>query len=166
MKIFGLIVGDKFIYSRSRYDYKTYSNENGSCFIDGGQPSPRNCIRTGGNILYRATWVEIKDLTLAKLYNDWNLNKNKLGEINIKKVKILDSKDFPDTTSEEWQSQNLMWGTNGKSGKEPTVYKMIHELETDHLEAILATQFQISQFQISPLYKKVIKNILRERKEK
>lgn len=38
----------------------------------------------------------------------------------------------------------MVWGTRGKDGKSPLVYKHICDLDTDHIEAILATQTHIS----------------------
>lgn len=38
----------------------------------------------------------------------------------------------------------LTWGTLGKDGKGPRQYKVLKDLETAHIEAILATQFHIS----------------------
>lgn len=39
--------------------------------------------------------------------------------------------------------ENFMWGTRGKSGQNMLKYKPLKELETEHIEAILATQHQI-----------------------
>jgi len=38
------------------------------------------------------------------------------------------------------------WGTRGKDGKQPLVYKPLKDLDSDHIEAILKTQHQISDF--------------------
>ena len=38
------------------------------------------------------------------------------------------------------------WGTRGKDGRQPLVYKPIKDLDSDHIEAILKTQHQISDF--------------------
>jgi hypothetical protein len=38
------------------------------------------------------------------------------------------------------------WGTRGKDGKQPLVYKLLKDLDSDHIEAILKTQHQISDF--------------------
>lgn len=50
------------------------------------------------------------------------------------------------------------WGTRGKDGKQPLVYKPIKDLDLDHIEAILKTQHQISDF-----YKNVFKEELKYR---
>jgi hypothetical protein len=38
------------------------------------------------------------------------------------------------------------WGTRGKDGRQPLVYKLLKDLDSDHIEAILKTQHQISDF--------------------
>lgn len=38
------------------------------------------------------------------------------------------------------------WGTRGKDGRQPLVYKPLKDLDSDHIEAILKTQHQISDF--------------------
>jgi len=50
------------------------------------------------------------------------------------------------------------WGTRGKDGKQPLVYKLLKDLDSDHIEAILKTQHQLSEF-----YKEVFKNELKYR---
>ena len=40
----------------------------------------------------------------------------------------------------------LHWGTRGKDGQQPIVYKPLKDLDTDHIEAILRTQHQMSDF--------------------
>ncbi len=50
------------------------------------------------------------------------------------------------------------WGTRGKDGKQPLVYKLLKDLDSDHIEAILKTQHQISDF-----YKEVFKEELKYR---
>jgi hypothetical protein len=52
------------------------------------------------------------------------------------------------------------WGTRGKDGKQPLVYKPIKDLDFDHIEAILKTQHQLSDF-----YKEVFKDELKYRFE-
>ena len=39
--------------------------------------------------------------------------------------------------------QELHWGTRGKDGDQPLVYKPLCELNTDHIQAILNTQTHI-----------------------
>ena len=50
------------------------------------------------------------------------------------------------------------WGTRGKDNKQPLTYKPIKDLDSDHIEAILRTQTQLSEF-----YKEVFKNELKYR---
>lgn len=52
----------------------------------------------------------------------------------------------------------LHWGTRGKDNKQPLTYKPIKDLDSDHIEAILRTQTQLSEF-----YKEVFKNELKYR---
>ena len=52
----------------------------------------------------------------------------------------------------------LHWGTRGKDGQQPLVYKPLEDLDTDHIEAILKTQHQLSEF-----YKNVFKEELKYR---
>jgi len=52
----------------------------------------------------------------------------------------------------------LHWGTRGKDNKQPLTYKPIKDLDSDHIEAILRTQTQISEF-----YKQVFKDELKYR---
>lgn len=37
------------------------------------------------------------------------------------------------------------WGTRGRGGRQPVVFKPLKDLDTDHIQAILDTQHQISQ---------------------
>jgi hypothetical protein len=50
------------------------------------------------------------------------------------------------------------WGTRGKDGRQPLVYKPIKDLDSDHIEAILKTQHQISDF-----YREILKDELKYR---
>jgi len=52
----------------------------------------------------------------------------------------------------------LHWGTRGKDNKQPLTYKPIKDLDSDHIEAILRTQTQLSEF-----YKQVFKEELKYR---
>jgi len=51
------------------------------------------------------------------------------------------------------------WGTRGKGGKQPLQWKTIDSLDTEHIEAILATQYHISD-----TLRKVFENELDYRK--
>jgi len=52
----------------------------------------------------------------------------------------------------------LHWGTRGKDNKQALTYKPIKDLDSDHIEAILRTQTQLSEF-----YKEVFKDELKYR---
>jgi hypothetical protein len=52
----------------------------------------------------------------------------------------------------------LHWGTRGRDNKQPLTYKPIKDLDSDHIEAILRTQTQLSEF-----YKEVFKDELKYR---
>ena len=52
------------------------------------------------------------------------------------------------------------WGTRGIDGKQPLVYKPIKDLDFDHIEAILKTQYQLTDF-----YKEIFKEELKYRFE-
>ena len=54
----------------------------------------------------------------------------------------------------------LHWGTRGKDGKQPLLFKALKDLDSDHIEAILKTQHQLSEF-----YKNVFKEELKYRFE-
>ena len=57
------------------------------------------------------------------------------------------------------------WGTRGKDGKQPLVYKPLKDLDSDHIEAILKTQHQISDF-YREIFKEELKYRFDERAEK
>ena len=52
--------------------------------------------------------------------------------------------------------ENEWWGTRGKSGKDPLRWLRLKDLETDHLEAILATQHQIRGTQMEDAVRYVL----------
>lgn len=39
--------------------------------------------------------------------------------------------------------EGFHWGTRGKNGDQPLTYKPLKDLDTDHIEAIIATQFHV-----------------------
>jgi hypothetical protein len=57
------------------------------------------------------------------------------------------------------EGADLLWGTYGKSGKEPLKWKKLGECDTDHLQAILDTQ------PLTETYKTAIQNILQSREK-
>lgn len=46
----------------------------------------------------------------------------------------------------ELRREAFCWGTRGKGGKDPVVFKPLKDLSSDHIEAILDTQHQISDW--------------------
>ena len=73
------------------------------------------------------------------LYEEWNLD---------------------NTSSTTTIKNKLLWGTYGKSGKEPLKYVLLKSCETKHLKMIL------KQANLSELYQVVINEILKDRKPK
>lgn len=66
------------IYSRSRHDFRWCSC--GSCAIDGGQ---KDYIKvTGMDFSY--TTLDLENVSLSDLYNDWSKSINKYGLIQNK----------------------------------------------------------------------------------
>ena len=56
------------------------------------------------------------------------------------------------------EAKKLKWGTYGKSGKEPLRWTTLGRCTSEHLKAILETQFQITD-----QYRQAIKMILERR---
>lgn len=52
----------------------------------------------------------------------------------------------------------IIWGTYGKMGNDPLKYVRLMDCSTEHLEAILRTQYQIT-----PLYRECIESIIEDR---
>jgi hypothetical protein len=59
----------------------------------------------------------------------------------------------------EVAKQNAVWGTYGKSGKEPLHFVRLIDCTTDHLQAILDTQ----EKQTKRAYVEIIKSIIKDR---
>lgn len=57
-------------------------------------------------------------------------------------------------------SNRLLWGTYGRPARHPVRWKQLRDLDTEHLQNILATQRQIPV-----IYSRAIMGILRERAE-
>lgn len=72
---------------------------------------------------------------------------------NIELLMIYDDEPF------ESSMKKLLWGTYGKSGKEPLKYVILFECETDHLNNIIKNMTKISDY-----YKINILHILEYRK--
>lgn len=45
------------------------------------------------------------------------------------------------------------WGSRGKDGKSPLVFKSLKDLDTDHIEAIIETQKQLPEWRVN-IFKK------------
>lgn len=66
---------------------------------------------------------------------------------NIEMLTIYDNEPF------ESSMKKLLWGTYGKSGKDPLKYVKLFECETDHLNNIIKYQTKISDYyKINILY--------------
>lgn len=149
MKILGIIHKDKFIFSRTRHDYRTWNG----VFIDGGQPWINSiCCRT--NSKSPLVWVEIEGITADCLVNDWNLGTDNYGIESIKDVKILSKSKWPKINFFKWKIDNAVWGVYN-SDLQSVTYKLLKDLTSDHLKAILETQ------NISKEYRKIIIKILK-----
>jgi hypothetical protein len=51
-----------------------------------------------------------------------------------------------DTDKFEVIRECFKWGTRGKDGKQPVTYVALKDLTTEHIEAILETQYQIPSY--------------------
>ena len=80
------------------------------------------------------------------------------GEEMPKEASVEDF-SLSETDSFEKVKERLVWGSYGKTGKEELKYLPLYECETSHLKAILKTQ------NVSVLTEKVIKSILKDRKD-
>lgn len=58
--------------------------------------------------------------------------------------------------------KEFTWGTYGINGDQPLVRKPLEILDTDHIEAIINTQFQLPDYIIQVFYKELLvrKNVL------
>jgi hypothetical protein len=150
----------EIIYSRARHDFRNTSDSQG--YVD------------GGNDYFRGSGVKLIMIELsispAELYEDWNKEmgkygfaiKNKNGKLiqSPEFIRIVPTEEFEDKKSFEYKKKYFTWGTYGKNGDQPRKVKMLTELDTDHLEAILDTQSHIS-----PETRLIIESILEDRKK-
>jgi hypothetical protein len=65
--------------------------------------------------------------------------------------RVWEQKDFIelsvyDTDKFEVIREVFTWGTRGKDGKQPVTYVALKDLTTEHIEAILETQYQIPYY--------------------
>jgi hypothetical protein len=106
-----------FLWSQHRHDFVGCSCSNHT-FIDGGQ----DYCRAGGADLSK----------IAKLRDGMTFGITR-GVTVLSQYETL-----------ELLSKHLDWGSYGKDGKGPKVFKKLYELDTDHIKAIIRTQPQIS----------------------
>lgn len=134
MLIEGIIVnGTHFLFSRTRHDFRTYEGHS----IDGGQFDYSRVSWPQGEPP-KFVWAILHNVTYADLYNDWNLRQNKFGIHKLSEVEIIDEQDprKPELLA-DLKDQEHIWGTKGIDGDQPTTYKLIRDLDTDHLINIL-----------------------------
>ena len=125
----------------------------GKLMADGGQPDTplyAGYTRFGNG---KTLWAQVPE-TYAELVTDYKAGK-KIGIWELKNIKKTVE---PDTTTQAWYREHTIWGTRGKNGDQPLKYIRLDMADTDHLEAILATQPQISQ-----VTRRLIETVLKER---
>lgn len=97
--------------------------------------------------------IERIDLILNKLKEIWLKDPDKsftellLTELNLN-VNILNSDSDVMEQLGFKSRESLMWGTFGKSGKDPIKYIFLKDLESDHIKNILESQFQLAYGQL------------------
>jgi hypothetical protein len=141
------------VASISHYDYREFED----IMADGGQPYT---FDYAGYSRFRGTPCIFKvPQNYAELYHDYQFNRKdrEYGVWKLKDVEILP--DDIELDIEELKFQNAIWGTRGKSGKEPLKYVHLVDCETDHLEEILKLK------QVKSVYTIFINRILKERKQ-
>lgn len=154
MKILAIKVNfDHYLYSRANHDFRSLDGYS----VDAG-PGVGRILYPPNTTCPKPQWIEVKGVTYADIYNDWNYRVDKYGIHPINKVTILEEKDYPDFDSFEWKVETAMWKTYGKNGDEPGKMIMLKNAEKEHLTAILETQSHISA-----KTRKIIKHILKER---
>jgi len=149
----------EIIYSRARHDFRNTSDSKG--YVD------------GGNDYFRGSGVKLIVIELnvspSELYEDWNNGTNKYGFATKyaksgmiieapEFIRIVPEKELEDKKSFEYKKKYFTWGTYGVNGDQPRKVKMLTELDTDHLQAILDTQSHIS-----PETRQIIESILKDR---
>jgi len=129
-----------FIASVDRHDY-VYFDE---MIADGGQPSSNTCagytrFNLGGDIVYAQVKQEFDEL-----YNDYQFNNpRKYGVWSLDDVEIL-TDYHPNEASLAWKADRYVWGTRGKNGYKKLKYVLLKNCDTEHLNAILDTQYQVN----------------------
>lgn len=153
MKIEAIEVDGHALFSRARHDFRSF----GDYSVDAGIGVGR-CLYPNADHRPNRIWIELKGVTAADIYNDWNWRGDKYGIHKLEDVKILSEDEIPDVNSIDYKNENRFWVSYGKDGKGKATAKLIKDLETDHLQAILDTQWHISDET-----REYIKGILAER---
>lgn len=141
MKLVGRTDGKTVIASMASHDYISVKTGDDHICVDGGQPGTRQYAGYGR---YWGTpiFFEVPQ-TFGELYTDYQLNfksGRKYGIWDIKDVKVVDEKDWPDVESFEYKVEQAIWGTRGFEGSQPLEYVHLKDCATDHLLNILNTQ--------------------------
>lgn len=95
------------------------------------------------------------DFVYIKHRYDHNGSYDKVFPLKDLPAHIINNEDPP---AIKFTKFDAVWGTYGKSGKEPLTFKRLIDLESDHLQAIARTQC------ISAEYRNIIVEILQDRK--
>lgn len=84
-------------------------------------------------------WKEAPDLRFGQFLYNQGILTNDTNPLNffIEEDEVLEMMSIDPV-------RYSLWGTRGKDGKQPLQYKLLIDCDTDHLEAILKTQSQIS----------------------
>jgi len=150
MILFGIEYKGDLIYSIDRHDFSM--SEDKKAGMDGGQFDYHRYIGEACEGKLQAFAVPY---TYAELKNAYINNKKiKFKVSELTRVKIPLSKK----NKKIHENDRFVWGTHGVNGDQPIKYKMMWELDTSHLKAILKTQMNISL-----KHREKIINILDER---
>lgn len=118
-----------YLVSFRRHDYVVHQFKDGTDIMLDG-----GCLGGGGGYYVRSNGL----LDRPNQCQDWMLNDND----DFQKIK-----------------DRLLWGTRGKSGKEPLKWVPLKECETDHLKNILKD----CRIKLNGVTEKVIESILNDR---
>ena len=156
MKLLAACNNEWAVFSVSHYDCRGAHG----LMADGGQPGCQNYAGYTRSS-HQMQWIELPNVTFADLTHDYNTNRGddrKYGVHPLSEVRILSKDEIPDTQTLAWRAENASWGTYGVHGDEPLKVILLREAETDHLNAILASQ------RISKETQEIITYILLNRK--
>ena len=136
MKLLGKANDKWVVASISHYDCVTHDG----LMRDGGQPHcPNYAGYTRSSMEGETVWFEVPQ-TFADLYNDYQFNtkKRKYGIWKRGAVKILPQEEWPNLYDPTLKYENAVWGTRGKDGDEKLRYVLVKDMDTKHLEAVIA----------------------------